>query len=507
MSEKLDYSGCVGIVHYSDYSIADPNCLCFATDYKDEDIIDTNVIYNNSLTKDVDFKFLKFGSIFNNRSRIIHCDKDFSGMLRTQFCFTSCNNLQKMYVGEAVDAKDEYKRPDNWDKQSYSSFTGTFDELMYSNCTFRNNTKLTNIDFKFPKLIHSFGDFYNNTKLTTVTTNLGNLVIGLNTFDCCKQLTTITSDNGFNCLINGVGMFSNCTSLKNFDYELPSLLFGADMFKNCKLNAKSVTKILNSLPDINGCDDENVTNANTTLETNILGNGQWDEITELDEITEKEVVCYSRKGTNFGIVHKLLRQTIKNGGYDRFLIYYKLPRYSYFKNDYETIWNAQSVNTKDFGKLELGIDDNVENNSDVCDALNKAITNGWNISFNKTTKKYTYYKSGSIRINKRAVIGGNTRVYQGTYIVRGEREKGKSGKLSILITPQGSDTIQYKNEVVISPVSSSTDDGSFKQVKLISINRHEDISTIIYGDINAKYSDFKLSLIPDGYGDFNINLS
>ena len=85
MSEKLDYSGCVGIVHYSDYSIADPNCLCFATDYKDkeENIIDTNVIYNNSLTEDVNFKNLKFGSIFNNRSRIIHCDKDFSGMMRT----------------------------------------------------------------------------------------------------------------------------------------------------------------------------------------------------------------------------------------------------------------------------------------------------------------------------------------------------------------------------------------------------------------------------------------
>lgn len=505
MSEKIDYSGCVGIVHYSDYSIADPNCLCFATDYKDKDIIDKNVIYNNSLTGDVNFKFLKFGSIFSNRSRIIHCDKDFSGMMRTQFCFTSCNNLQKMYVGEAGydddnDDDDYYKLPTEWDKQSYSSFTGTFDELMYSHCTFRNNIKLTNIEFKFPKLIYSFGDFYNNTKLTTVTTNLGNLVIGLNAFDCCKQLTTITSVDKFNCLINGVGMFSNCTSLKNFDYELPSLLFGADMFKNCKLNAKSVTKILNSLPDINDCDNEDASIANEKLKTNILGNGMW------TKITENKVDCYSRNGTNFGIVYNLVRQTQKNGGYDRFLIYYKLPRYSYSSNDYETVWNPHPVNTKDFGKLDLGIDDNVENNSDVCDALNKAIANGWNISFNKTTKKYTYYKSGSIRINKRAVIGGNTRVYQGTYIVKGERAKGKSGKLSILITPLEDYKVKYENEVVIEPTNSSNDDGSFKQVKLISINRYEDISTIIFGDINAKYSDFKLSLIPDGYGDFRINL-
>lgn len=372
MSEKLDYSGCVGIVHYSDQSIADPNCLCFATDYKDKDIID-----NDSLTQSVNFKNLKFGSIFTNRSRIIHCDKDFSGMVKSQYCFASCNNLQKMYVGGVGNDDDSYVRPTNWDKQDYSSFTGTFDELMYSTSSFRNNTKLTKIEFKFPKLIFASGDFYNNTKLTEVNSDLCNLVIGLNTFDCCKQLTTIKSDNGFNCLMDGRGMFSNCTSLKNFEYELPSLLFGADMFKNCKLNAKSVTKILNSLPDINGCDDENVSEANTKLKTNILGNGKW------NKIKEKGVECYSRKNTSFGIVRDLVRQTLKNGGYDRFLIYYKFPRYSYSENDYETIWNSASISIKDFGKLELGIDDNVENNSNVRDALNKAIANGWNISFNK----------------------------------------------------------------------------------------------------------------------------
>ena len=88
-----------------------------------------------------------------------------------------------MYVGEA---DDEYMLPNGWDEHNYSSFTGTFDELMFSTCTFRNNTKLTKIEFKFPKLIHTSGDFYNNTKLTEVKTDLGNLVIGLNTFDCCK---------------------------------------------------------------------------------------------------------------------------------------------------------------------------------------------------------------------------------------------------------------------------------------------------------------------------------
>ena len=183
--------------------------------------------------------------------------------------------------------------------------------------------------------------------------------------------------------MDGKGMFSNCTSLKNFDYGLPSLLSGIDMFKNCKLNAKSVTKILNSLPDINKCKSEDVDEAEEALTTNILGNGQW------TKITEKGEECYSRntKNIKFGIIQKLVRQTQTNGGYDKILIYYKLPRYSYSKNDYETVWNSYSINIKDFGKLELGIDDNVETNSNVRAALNKAIANGWNISFNKISKK------------------------------------------------------------------------------------------------------------------------
>ena len=50
-----------------------------------------------------------------------------------------------MYVGNSVDADDEYTLPTDWDKHDYSSFTGTFDNLMFSTCAFRNNTKLTKI--------------------------------------------------------------------------------------------------------------------------------------------------------------------------------------------------------------------------------------------------------------------------------------------------------------------------------------------------------------------------
>ena len=56
MSDEIDYNGAVGIVHFSDESINDPNCLCFATEGKDED---------------EKWKNLEYGNVFNYKSRII----------------------------------------------------------------------------------------------------------------------------------------------------------------------------------------------------------------------------------------------------------------------------------------------------------------------------------------------------------------------------------------------------------------------------------------------------
>ena len=53
-----DYNGAVVIVHFSDESINDPNCLCFATTEDDT-------------TEDDTWAKLEHGNIFNYKNRII----------------------------------------------------------------------------------------------------------------------------------------------------------------------------------------------------------------------------------------------------------------------------------------------------------------------------------------------------------------------------------------------------------------------------------------------------
>lgn len=68
--------------------------------------------------------------------------------------------------------------------------------------------------------------------------------------DSNSLLTTFISDLG--SLTNGSKMFKNCKNLTTFVSTLPSLIIGDEMFSGCKLDADSVIRIANSLPDLGG---------------------------------------------------------------------------------------------------------------------------------------------------------------------------------------------------------------------------------------------------------------
>ena len=59
-----DYSGAVGIVHFSDESINDPNCLCFATEGNATDA-------EGNATNADKWENLEYGNVFNYKSRIV----------------------------------------------------------------------------------------------------------------------------------------------------------------------------------------------------------------------------------------------------------------------------------------------------------------------------------------------------------------------------------------------------------------------------------------------------
>lgn len=68
--------------------------------------------------------------------------------------------------------------------------------------------------------------------------------------DSNSLLTTFISELG--SLTNGSKMFKNCKNLTSFVSTLPSLIIGDEMFSGCKLDADSVIRIANSLPDLGG---------------------------------------------------------------------------------------------------------------------------------------------------------------------------------------------------------------------------------------------------------------
>lgn len=444
-----DYTGAVGIVHFSDESISDPNCLCFATEGK---AIDDE---GNPTGADK-WANLEFGNIFNYKSRIIQLDKDLSGLIKLHFCFASCNSLQKLFI-HGKDSDGEYiKKPDDWDTQTFAKFVGSFDKVIHNYYVFRNITNVKTIELKFPELVRCAGDFCNCTSLETLNTNFSKCLIAEREFDNCPKLTTVTFDGGLNKLLYAPGTFANCPSLKKFNYGLPVLLSGKRMFYKCNLDTASAETILGSLPEIKLCRSTNNSVGNEAL-LNIIESKGWKK---------------DKNGNWEGILKDIKRD--KSTNYDRMIIYYKYPRYDYTTAQVDVIYNqTRVINYDDFGVLDLGVE--VAADVKKSNKLQEAIAKGWKIYINNTLQDAFYYgKEGKITIKETTTVGGTSSretIFTGTYSAYGARQKGKDGKLKIKISKTaGEADITLKTDVAtIQPKSAANDDGSFNENETITL--------------------------------------
>lgn len=453
---ESDYSGAVGIVHFSDESINDPNCLCFATEGK---LIDDE---GNPTGADK-WANLEYGNVFNYKSRIVQLDKDLSGLKKIQFSFAGCNSLQKLFIhGKNV------TRPTDWETQNFAKIVGSFDELIHSNCGFRNITNVKSIELNFPKLVRCIGDFYNCTSLETLNTNFSKCLIAEQEFDLCSKLTKVTFNGGLNKLMYASGMFSNCTSLKNFNYGLPVLLSGKRMFYNCNLNAASAKTILGSLPEIKLCRSTN-NSVGTDALLNIIKGWTKGEFDFLD-----------------GILKEIKRDYSTNN--NRMIIYFKYPKYNYQKGETDSyyvnkkgetvgFYSSKVINYDDFGVLDLGVE-KVDTNVDSVkksSQLKEAIAKGWKIYINNTLQDAFYYgKEGKITIKEKTTVAGVTSsqriIFEGTYSAYGARQKGEDGKLKIKISKtSGEEVTLPTDEAIIQPKQATNDNGSFNENETITL--------------------------------------
>ena len=296
-----------------------------------------------------------------------------SGLKRIQFNFAGCNSLQKLFIHGKFRGEDgEYyniEKPKEWEEQNFAKFVGSFDELIHSNCGFRNITNVKTIELKFPELVRCIGDFYNCQSLKTLKTNFSKCLIAEQEFDLCSKLTEVSFDGGLNKLMYAPAMFANCTSLKEikckkdgkeFNCEFPVLLSGKRMFYKCKLNTASVKMILGSLPKIKLCRSENNSVGTEALLNIIKGwkkdkDGFWD-----------------------GVLKDIKRD--KSTNYDRMIIYYKYPKYDYKKGMMVDSYASRYINYDEFGVLDLGVEDMTSVKK--LPELKEAIAKGWKIYIN-----------------------------------------------------------------------------------------------------------------------------
>ena len=331
-----------------------------------------------------------------------------SGLKKIQFNFAGCNSLKKLFIH----GKD-IEEPEDWEKHDFAKFVGSFDELIHSNCGFRNITNVSTIELKFPKLVRGIGDFYNCVSLVTLKTNFSKCLIAEQEFDLCAKLTEVTFDGGLNKLMYAPAMFANCASLKEikckkdgkeFNCEFPVLLSGKRMFYNCNLNTASAAKILGSLPEIKLCRSEN-NSVGTEALLNIIKGWKKDEKDFWD-----------------GVLKDIKRDYSTN--YDRMIIYYKYPKYDYKEKKMVDSYASRGIGLDDFGVLDLGVE--YVTSVKKLPELKAAIAKGWKIYIDNTLQDAFYYgKEGKITIKEENIsvagVSSYKTIFTGTYSAYGAR--------------------------------------------------------------------------------------
>ena len=182
--------------------------------------------------------------------------------------------------------------------QSLTSVTCSFPSLKWANKMFHSCKTLSSIKIDLPNLERAHNMFTGNVVFTSfegnlnnledgtemfyqtmlrtfITNNLDNLLIGKNMFKGCKimnwaipmpnlidgtgmfesnymngntSLSMQSFKSDLSALKTGTNMFKDCRNLTSFEASLDNLNNAQDMFYNCKLDAKSVMFIIETLP-------------------------------------------------------------------------------------------------------------------------------------------------------------------------------------------------------------------------------------------------------------------
>lgn len=132
------------------------------------------------------------------------------------------------------------------DCHNLTTFTSDLSSLTNGEYMFSGCSKLTTFTSDLSSLINGEYMFNYCSQLESFNSDLSSLTDGYQMFDSCVHFNSFNSD--LSSLTDGTHMFRYCYKLTAFDADLSSLEIGNGMFQSCRLNSKSIERILSTLP-------------------------------------------------------------------------------------------------------------------------------------------------------------------------------------------------------------------------------------------------------------------
>ena len=145
-------------------------------------------------------------------------------------------HLETMFDGSGI-MRDAY---------NLTEWNTSLPNLINGNAMFRGWRALTKFSGNLDSLQNANDMFY-AVSLSDFSVDLPSLTSASSMF-AATQLKTFSGE--LPRLSNGTGMFLNCASLTFFKSALPSLTIGTNMFGSCKLDARSLMYIAETLPTV-----------------------------------------------------------------------------------------------------------------------------------------------------------------------------------------------------------------------------------------------------------------
>lgn len=347
-----NYEGGVCLIHYSNDSISDENCIVKCT------------TKNDSVLGEA-----RLGSWFRQRTRLIEFYGNISNMYISQFMFSQCYSLKRANISSTKKVED-------------GTVEGTWKNANILQHTFRMVPGIKKQHIKFPNLTLANSNFY-DTGIEEIKSDYRSVVRFRNEYENCKNLKKVELQGGLHNMIWGTSGFRNCFQLTSFEYDLPRLLTGVGMFEGCKLDKASVERILYSLPNIanlkkattNSVITEGVKDGNTTYPYwgRIKENGVWKDVAHELDISKnspteetKQLIARVYNNASAGVVtihYKSTARKANEKGNGSEIIWY---------------WNQTTISKDDIGILDIGMATGVK--EQVNDALIYANQRGWTIN-------------------------------------------------------------------------------------------------------------------------------